>query len=51
MVFWVIKFVERDGFCRSVQLNWIVSCRVTLKVKKKKTCVRLPRIPDWHVLH
>jgi len=26
--------MERDGFCRSVQVNWNISCHVTLKVKK-----------------
>jgi len=39
--------MERDGFCRSVtsKLNYFLP-RDT-KDKEKKSCVRLPRIPDW----
>jgi len=46
MAFSVKKCMERDGFCRSVtsQLN----CFLPRDTKcQKKSCVRLPWIPDW----
>jgi len=39
--------MERDGFCRSVtsKLNYFLP-RET-KGQDTKSCMRLPRIPDW----
>jgi len=41
--------MEPDGFCRSVtsKLNYFLP-RDT-KGQGKKSCVRLPRIPDWRL--
>jgi len=40
--------MERDGFCRRVtsKLNYFLSR--DKKGQEKKSCVRLPRIPDWN---
>ena len=34
-------------FSETWQVNWFISCHVILKVKKKTSCVHLPRNPNW----
>jgi len=41
----VKKCKEGDGFCRTGKLDYFLA-RDTLS-QEEKSCVRLPRIPDW----
>ena len=47
MVFWVKKCVERDGFCRCLTSKLDYFLPRDTKGQEKKSCMRLPRIPDW----